>query len=244
MTYEETLDRMPVDTVGSVAALANQAHLKTLKICLVAAVAVAVLMAAAAAFAFSRPPQTAIIRVDSVRGAELVRMPASTLSDIRTADVQNALWNWTLWRYRVLKGDAMENLELSRIYMSSEVAGRYRNVDTKRVAEVLAGARPEQTADIRMISIPPLKRATHGIRTVLNGHAVIALVTRENLQLAADEDTTKRIWRVDLEFYVDPSGAAKRAQDGFFRYQIVDPLGIVLTNYWETEKPGEAGATN
>jgi hypothetical protein len=233
----EILERLPVDLEGSSAFQANSAHLRTLKICLTAAVALALLMGFAALQAISRPPQVAVIRVDDVRGAELVRVGEQM--DIRTAEVRTALWHWCIWRYRILKSSARQDFAQSYYFLASDITTRYRDSDAKKVGAVLANTDPEQTVDVRSIAIPPLKVITAGAKKVLSGRAQIELVTSENLNAPADShDPTRRKWLVNLEFVIDPRGAAEMGKNDP-QSQIVNPLGITITGYYETQEASE-----
>ena len=234
---EEFLEHLPVDHDGSMAFSANMAHMKTLKICLTASVVMTLMLAAAALFALSRPPRVAIIRVDEVRGAELVQ--EGTPLDIRTAEVRTALWNWCIWRYRILKSSAKQDVGQSYYFLAAEVSAKYRDSDTRKVAAVLAGTDPEQTVDVRTIALPPMKRLEVGSKRLLTGQAQVELVTSENLNAPADpQDPTRKKWKINLEFAVDPIDSAKRGLDDP-QYQILNPLGITITNYYETREPGD-----
>src|SRR3954447_12027795 len=137
---EELLEQLPVDQDGSMAFFANTAHMKTLKICLTASVLMTLMLAAAALCALSRPPRVAIIRVDDVRGAELVQ--AGAPMDIRTAEIRTALWNWCIWRYRILKSSAKQDFGQSYYFLAADVSAKYRDGDARKVAAVLAGTDP------------------------------------------------------------------------------------------------------
>jgi hypothetical protein len=234
---DELLENAPVDTEGSSAFRANAAHMTTLKVCFVASLAAAVLMAGAALFALSRPPQVAVIRVDDVRGAELVKVGATL--ELRPAEIRTALWHWCIWRYRLLKSSAKADFGQSYYFLSGDITAKYRDADAQRVAMILAGSQPEQTVDVRTIAIPPLRKITVGSKELWSGQAQAELVTSENLNTPAGQpDPTRKKWRVNLEFVVDPVGAAKRGLDDP-QYEILNPLGITITSYYETQEPGD-----
>lgn len=228
-------EEWPVDREGASAFRAHEQHMRTLKIALVMTLVALVAVSVGAVFAISRPLPVSIIRVDNVRGAELVRSFNTSL-DIRTAETRTALWNWCLWRYRILKSSARDDFRQSYYFLSPDLISQHRGRDAEKVASILAGSDPEQTVDVRTVVIPPLKAISVGSRKVLRGRAQIELITRENPTVPEAQDNTKHLWRVDLEYIVDPIDSAKKGVDDP-QYQILNPLGITITSYYETREP-------
>ena len=64
--------------------------------------------------------------------------------DIRTAEIRTALWNWCIWRYRILKSSAKQDVGQSYYFLAAEVSAKYRDSDARKVAAVLAGPIPSR----------------------------------------------------------------------------------------------------
>jgi hypothetical protein len=224
---ESAVDDVPEDKDGAGVFSAHEQHLRTIKIALVMVLGALVIVSIGATASYFRPPQVTLIRVDDVLGAQLI-IPGKAGLTVKEGEVRTALWHWCIWRYRILKSIAKEDFKLSYVSLSQTIKDQHREQDVKRVAAVLAGTEPEQTVDVRSIAIPPLQNVKSGNRTMFRGSAEITLIT--------NQEGEKQPWLLKLEFVVDPIGAAK-AQN--LEYQILNPLGITITGYYETQQPTE-----